>query len=109
MMTNPWKYTAPGEHASWGATNTGGAWLCAHLWEHYAFTQDKEYLKSLYKKELNQKELDYLKEQLNSTNALSDAIKEAKNIGLEAINSIKDEKNSEDLINIMKAMIERDF
>lgn len=66
-------------------------------------------MKSLYKKELNQKELDYLKEQLNSTNALSDAIKEAKNIGLDAINSIKDEKNSEDLINIMKAMIERDF
>ena len=66
-------------------------------------------MKSLYKKELNQKELDYLKDKLNSTNALNDAIKEAKNIGLEAINSIKDEKNSEDLINIMKAMIERDF
>ena len=75
----------------------------------YERVEDKEYLKSLYKKELNQKELDYLKEKLNSTNALSDAIKEAKNIGLEAINSIKDEKNSEDLINIMKAMIERDF
>ncbi|MGH2279173.1 polyprenyl synthetase family protein [Aliarcobacter sp. ERUVET-7] len=75
----------------------------------YERVEDKEYLKSLYKKELNQKELDYLKEKLNSTNALSDAIKEAKNIGLEAINSIKYEKNSEDLINIMKAMIERDF
>lgn len=75
----------------------------------YERVEDKEYLKSLYKKELNQKELDYLKEKLNSTNALNDAIKEAKNIGLEAINSIKDEKNSEDLINIMKAMIERDF
>mgnify|MGYP006350301401 CR=1 FL=1 len=75
----------------------------------YERVEDKEYLKSLYKKELNQKELDYLKDKLNSTNALSDAIKEAKNIGLEAINSIKDEKNSEDLINIMKAMIERDF
>ena len=49
-------------------------------------------MKSLYKKELNQKELDYLKEKLNSTNALSDAIKEAKNRGLEAINSKKDEK-----------------
>ena len=34
MMTNVWNYTAPGEHPSWGATNTGGAWLCAHLWEH---------------------------------------------------------------------------
>lgn len=48
MMTNPWYYTAPGEHASWGATNTGGAWLCEHLWEHYAFTQDKAYLKEVY-------------------------------------------------------------
>lgn len=48
MMTNPWKFTAPGESASWGATNTGGAWLCAHLWEHYAFTQDKDYLQTVY-------------------------------------------------------------
>ncbi len=48
MMSNPWEYTAPGEHASWGATNTGGAWLCEHLWEHYAFSQDKDYLESVY-------------------------------------------------------------
>ena len=48
MMTNVWNYTAPGEHPSWGATNTGGAWLCAHLWEHYIYTGDKEYLKKVY-------------------------------------------------------------
>ena len=48
MMTNVWNYTAPGEHPSWGATNTGGAWLCAHLWEHYLYTQDREYLKQVY-------------------------------------------------------------
>ena len=48
MMTNPWGFTAPGEHASWGATNTGDAWLCHHLWEHYAFNLDEEYLKSIY-------------------------------------------------------------
>ena len=48
MMTNIWNYTAPGEHPSWGATNTGGAWLCAHLWEHYAYTGDLEYLKRIY-------------------------------------------------------------
>lgn len=48
MMTNPWGFSAPGEHASWGATNTGGAWLCQHLWEHYAFTQNVEYLSSIY-------------------------------------------------------------
>ncbi len=48
MMSNPWRYTAPGEHASWGATNTGGAWLCQHLWEHYAFNGDQAYLQSVY-------------------------------------------------------------
>ena len=48
MMTNIWNYTAPGEHPSWGATNTGGAWLCAHLWEHYLYTLDTEYLAKVY-------------------------------------------------------------
>ena len=48
MMTNVWNYTAPGEHPSWGATNTGGAWLCAHLWEHYLYTGDLEYLAKVY-------------------------------------------------------------
>ena len=48
MMTNLWQYTAPGEHPSWGATNTGGAWLCAHLWEHYLYTLDNDYLASIY-------------------------------------------------------------
>lgn len=48
MMTNVWNYTAPGEHPSWGATNTGGAWLCAHLWDHYLYTQDKDYLRRIY-------------------------------------------------------------
>ena len=48
MMTNVWNYTAPGEHPSWGATNTGGAWLCAHLWEHYLYSQDLDYLRRIY-------------------------------------------------------------
>ena len=48
MMTNVWNYTAPGEHPSWGATNTGGAWLCAHLWEHYLYNGDKQYLADIY-------------------------------------------------------------
>lgn len=48
MMSNPWRYTAPGEHASWGATNTGGAWLCQHLWEQYAYSGDQDYLQSVY-------------------------------------------------------------
>ena len=48
MMTNPWHFTAPGEHPSWGATNTGGAWLCQHLWRQYEYTQDIDYLKDIY-------------------------------------------------------------
>lgn len=48
MMTNIWNYTAPGEHPSWGATNTGGAWLCSHLWEHYLYTGDLHYLGKVY-------------------------------------------------------------
>ena len=32
----------------WGATATGSPWLCDHLWEHYAYTRDKEFLKWAY-------------------------------------------------------------
>lgn len=48
MMTNVWRFTAPGEHPSWGATNTGGAWMCEHLWERYEYTQDTTYLRRIY-------------------------------------------------------------
>ena len=48
VITNPWGYTAPGEHAGWGSTSTGAAWLCDHLWERYAFTRDVDYLKWAY-------------------------------------------------------------
>ena len=47
-ICNLWGFTAPGEHPSWGATNTGGAWLCQHLYQHYLFTQDTDYLKDIY-------------------------------------------------------------
>lgn len=49
MMTNVWEYTEPGEHPSWGATNTAGAWLCQHLWEHYLYNPtDTAYLREIY-------------------------------------------------------------
>jgi alpha-L-fucosidase 2 len=48
VFTTPWGYTAPGESADWGATVSGSAWLCEHLWEHYAFTQDKKFLRWAY-------------------------------------------------------------
>ncbi len=47
-ICNLWGFTAPGEHPSWGATNTGGAWLCQHLYQHYLYTKDLEYLKEIY-------------------------------------------------------------
>ncbi|MFV0397962.1 MAG: glycosyl hydrolase family 95 catalytic domain-containing protein [Bacteroidales bacterium] len=48
MMTNVWGFTSPGEHPSWGASNTGGAWNCQHLWDHYDYGRDRDYLKSIY-------------------------------------------------------------
>ena len=47
MMTNVWGYSAPGENASWGASTASG-WLCNHLWEHYLFTKDDNYLQEIY-------------------------------------------------------------
>ncbi len=32
--------------AYWGGWIHGGGWLCQHLWTHYAFTQDKEFLRT---------------------------------------------------------------
>ena len=48
VVCNPWGFTAPGEHPSWGATNTGGAWLALHAWQHYEFTQDVGFLREAY-------------------------------------------------------------
>lgn len=48
MMSNPWKFTAPGESATWGSSLTGGAWLCQHLWQHYLYNPDKNYLRNIY-------------------------------------------------------------
>lgn len=48
VITNPWGFTSPGESASWGATATGSAWLCQHLWDHYRFTGDRKFLASAY-------------------------------------------------------------
>ncbi|HEX8201929.1 MAG TPA: glycoside hydrolase N-terminal domain-containing protein, partial [Isosphaeraceae bacterium] len=41
--TDLWRGTAPINNID-GVWPTGGAWLCHHLWEHYLFTGDKEFL-----------------------------------------------------------------
>lgn len=48
VLANVWNFTAPSEDPSWGATNTGGAWLALHLWEQYRFTSDTVYLRGIY-------------------------------------------------------------
>lgn len=48
ILGNVWEFTAPGEHPSWGATNTSAAWLCEHLFMHYQFNKDKKYLEEVY-------------------------------------------------------------
>jgi hypothetical protein len=46
--TDLWRATAPIDGPQWGMWPTGGAWLCTHLWEHYLFTGDKEFLRQVY-------------------------------------------------------------
>lgn len=46
--TNGWSWTSPGAHLSWGIWWGGSGWMCQHLWEHFAFTRDSDYLRSVY-------------------------------------------------------------
>jgi len=46
--TDLWRVAAPMDGPSWGTFTTGGAWLSTHLWEHYLFTGDGEFLKQYY-------------------------------------------------------------
>ncbi len=48
VITNPWGFTSPGEGATWGSFSGGSAWLCQHLWDHYQFTADREFLQWAY-------------------------------------------------------------
>lgn len=44
-----WRSTEPScEDASWSWWPFGGAWICEHIWTHYAFTGDKEFLREMY-------------------------------------------------------------
>lgn len=69
---------------------------------------DKNKLQSLYLKVLTKEEISWIKEKMLSTGALEQSIKLARKFGFDAIDAIKDE-NNEDLIVIMKEMIEREY
>ena len=46
--TDLWRVAAPMDGPTWGTFTVGGAWLCTHLWEHYQYSMDKEFLKEAY-------------------------------------------------------------
>jgi alpha-L-fucosidase 2 len=46
--TDLWRGTAPVDAARYGMWPMGGTWLCQHIWEHYQFTGDVEFLKEYY-------------------------------------------------------------
>lgn len=46
--TDIWRINGPIDGATWGMWPMGGAWLSQHLFEKYAFSGDKEFLKSVY-------------------------------------------------------------
>lgn len=74
----------------------------------YERVEDKKRLQSLYKKSLSKEEEAWIKEQMFETKALKDSINKAKDLGNEAIQAVKDE-NNESLVEIMSAMINREF
>ncbi len=42
--TDAWWWTSPIGAVGYGMWPLGAAWSCRHLWEHYAFTQDRDFL-----------------------------------------------------------------
>ncbi|MEK3835002.1 glycoside hydrolase family 95 protein [Paenibacillus sp. FSL R7-0128] len=61
--TDIWADTAPQDtYMSASFWPLGAAWLCLHMWEHYRFSQDRQYLANAYDtmKESAQFLLDYL-------------------------------------------------
>ena len=46
--TDLWRITGPVDAAYYGMWPNGGAWAAQHLWQHYLFTGDKDFLKKNY-------------------------------------------------------------
>ncbi len=43
-LSDIWGFTTPAD-GIWGISPIGAAWLCEHVWEHYLFGGDEEFLK----------------------------------------------------------------
>lgn len=46
--TDIWRIAGPVDGAFWGMFPNGGAWLATHLWTHYEYTLDKDFLAEYY-------------------------------------------------------------
>lgn len=69
-MNNAYGYTAPGWDFYWGYAPNSAAWLCNHVWEHFNFTKDENYLREKaypIMKEVGEFWLDYLTEDKDGT------------------------------------------
>ena len=42
--TDLWRIAGPVDGTPWGMFPTGGAWLTTHIWQHYLFTGDRQFL-----------------------------------------------------------------
>jgi len=43
--TDLWRGTAPINNSNHGIWVSGSGWLCSHLWEHYLYTRDEDFLR----------------------------------------------------------------
>ena len=71
-------------------------------------TQDKAILLSFFKKELDEREIAWIKQKMEETSAIKDAMLYAKKLGFEALEAIQDEEDV-GLKSIITEMIERNF
>jgi alpha-L-fucosidase 2 len=46
--TDIWRCTGPVDPAQYSIWPNGGAWLTTHLWQHYLYTGDRDYLADVY-------------------------------------------------------------
>lgn len=46
--TDLWRITGPVDGAYYGLWIVGGAWLSQHLWQHYLYSGDKQFLEQIY-------------------------------------------------------------
>ena len=46
--TDLFRVSGPIDGTTWGMFPTGGAWLTTHLWQHYLYTGDKQFLEEYY-------------------------------------------------------------